>query len=101
MAQDKKGSGEFMIEEINLFGDSELISEHKQKRYGLPYQGNKSRIADYIVGLLPSGKRLVDLFGGGVNNYMCYVKREMGRIFIQRFESAYHSISNERHKRQI
>ena len=33
--------------------------------YGLPYQGSKNQIAEYIVGMLPRGKRLVDLFGGG------------------------------------
>lgn len=31
----------------------------------MPYQGNKSRIADIIIKVLPAGKRLVDLFGGG------------------------------------
>ena len=31
----------------------------------MPYQGNKSRIADIIIKILPAGKRLVDLFGGG------------------------------------
>ena len=34
-------------------------------RYGVPYQGNKSRIADILISVLPSGRRLVDLFGGG------------------------------------
>lgn len=34
-------------------------------KYGLPYMGSKSRIAKDIVPLLPAGKRLVDLFGGG------------------------------------
>ena len=33
--------------------------------YGVPYRGNKSRIADIIIDILPSGNRLVDLFGGG------------------------------------
>ena len=39
--------------------------EHEETRYGIHYQGNKSRIADKIVNALPEGKRLVDLFGGG------------------------------------
>ena len=43
------------------FADIEKLDKH----YGVPYQGNKSRIADIIISLLPSGKRLVDLFGGG------------------------------------
>ena len=34
-------------------------------RYGLLYQGSKSRIAKEILSFLPTGKRLVDLFGGG------------------------------------
>lgn len=47
-------------EEENLFEDIEKLEKH----YGVPYQGNKSRIADIIISLLPEGKRLVDLFGG-------------------------------------
>ena len=34
-------------------------------KYGISYQGSKSRIADEIMAILPSGKRFVDLFGGG------------------------------------
>lgn len=34
-------------------------------RYGLPYKGSKSQIAESILSYLPEGKRLVDLFGGG------------------------------------
>jgi len=34
-------------------------------QYGMPYMGNKSTIAEKIIELLPSGKRFVDLFGGG------------------------------------
>ena len=34
-------------------------------KYGISYQGNKSRVADEIMAILPSGKRFVDLFGGG------------------------------------
>ena len=45
----------------NEFSDIEKLESH----YGVPYQGNKSRIADIIINLLPSGNRLVDLFGGG------------------------------------
>ena len=43
--------------------------EKFEKHYGVPYQGNKSRIADIIISLLPEGKRLVDLFGGGWCNH--------------------------------
>ena len=48
-------------DEDDLFSDI----EKKEKHYGVPYQGNKSRIADIIINILPAGKRLVDLFGGG------------------------------------
>ena len=34
-------------------------------KYGIPYQGSKSGIADSIITFLPRGKRFVDLFGGG------------------------------------
>ena len=47
--------------EDDEFDDIEKLDKH----YGVPYQGNKSRIADIIISLLPSGSRLVDLFGGG------------------------------------
>lgn len=33
--------------------------------YGLPYQGSKNKIAKDLINTLPSGKRFVDLFGGG------------------------------------
>lgn len=31
----------------------------------MPYMGSKGKIADWVIDQLPSGKRLVDLFGGG------------------------------------
>ena len=34
-------------------------------RYGLPYQGSKSRIAEWVVSCLPPSHTLVDLFAGG------------------------------------
>ena len=34
-------------------------------RYGIPYQGSKSRIAKWVVDLLPASDCLVDLFAGG------------------------------------
>lgn len=50
--------------------------ERLDKHYGVPYQGNKSRIADIIINLLPSGNRLVDLFGGGgCYHTLCYALR--------------------------
>ena len=47
-------------EEPDPFENLEKIEIH----YGIPYQGNKSRIADIIIKILPEGERLVDLFGG-------------------------------------
>ena len=35
------------------------------KHYGFPYKGSKDKIAEDIIGVLPSGRRLIDLFGGG------------------------------------
>lgn len=34
-------------------------------KYGLPYMGSKSAIADQIIAVLPAGARFIDLFGGG------------------------------------
>lgn len=34
-------------------------------RYGLPYQGSKSKIVDFVVANLPKAEILVDLFCGG------------------------------------
>lgn len=35
------------------------------EKYGLPYMGSKSAIADKIIAVLPAGERFIDLFGGG------------------------------------
>ena len=65
--------------EDDEFSDIDKLEKH----YGVPYQGNKSRIADIIISLLPSGNRLVDLFGGGrSDNALRYVERQMELIFI-------------------
>ena len=55
------GGGADDLEDDDPFEDIEKLEKH----YGVPYQGNKSRIADIIINILPPGKRLVDLFGGG------------------------------------
>ena len=34
-------------------------------KYGLPYMGSKSAIADKIIAVLTAGERFIDLFGGG------------------------------------
>lgn len=33
--------------------------------YGIPYQGSKQRIADHIIGLLPSATHFIDVYAGG------------------------------------
>lgn len=38
-------------------------------RYGMPWQGSKSRIAEWVVDVLPPSHTLVDLFGGGVRRH--------------------------------
>ena len=77
-----EGLGEFDLEEFGFDFDIDKIGqggsvesedeedpfediEKLEKHYGVPYQGNKSRIADIIINVRPEGKRLVDLFGGG------------------------------------
>lgn len=35
------------------------------KNYGLPYQGSKQKIIDFIISNLPPAYHLYDLFGGG------------------------------------
>lgn len=35
------------------------------KNYGLPYQGSKQKIIDFIINNLPPARHLYDLFGGG------------------------------------
>lgn len=37
----------------------------RRKAYGLPYKGSKSRIAEWVVSVLPENETLVDLFAGG------------------------------------
>lgn len=57
--------------------------EKLEKHYGVPYQGNKSRIADLIIQALPAGKRLVDLFGGGgCHHPLCNAERKMGKFSV-------------------
>lgn len=35
------------------------------RKFGLPYQGSKSKLAEHIVSLLPSATHLYDVFAGG------------------------------------
>lgn len=38
-----------------------------KKSFGLPYMGSKNETAENIVSMLPRGRRLLDLFGGGAS----------------------------------
>ena len=58
---DADDTGDKLPEEDSEFDDIEKL----ERFYGVPYQGNKSRIADIIISILPKAARLVDLFGGG------------------------------------
>lgn len=65
-------------EEPDEFEDIEKLETH----YGVPYQGNKSRIADIIISILPGGSRLVDLFGGWCDHALRNAQWKVGELFI-------------------
>ena len=44
------------------------------KTYGIPYMGSKDKIADSLLNAMPSGKRFVDLFGGGFAMSECALR---------------------------
>lgn len=51
--------------------------------YGLPYQGSKSRIADWVVGNLPSAPVLVDIMcGGGAVSHAALLSGKYGRVVL-------------------
>lgn len=58
-------------------------------KYGIPYKGNKSKIAENILTKLPSGHRLVDLFGGGFAITDCAMRK-----FPHKFERFYYNDIN-------
>ena len=43
-------------------------------KYGIPYMGSKSGIADKIISFLPKGGRFCDLFGGGFAMTQCAIR---------------------------
>lgn len=51
-------------------------------KYGIPYQGSKSSIADSIITFLPNGKRFVDLFGGGFAMSECAMRSGKYKSFL-------------------
>ena len=56
-------------------------------KYGIPYQGSKSGIADSLISFMPKGKRFVDLFGGGAAMTDCALRSG-------RFKSVYYNELN-------
>ena len=73
--------GEIKLDPEEVEEDPYSDIEKLEKHYGVPYQGNKSRIADIIIKLLPEGSRLVDLFGGGWRDYsLRHAFRQMGKL---------------------
>lgn len=51
--------------------------------YGLPYQGSKSRIADWVVGNLPSAPVLVDIMcGGGAVSHAALLSGKYERVVL-------------------
>lgn len=50
--------------------------------YGIPYMGSKSGIALNIIKFLPSGERLVDLFGGGFAITHCAMLSKKWKRFL-------------------
>ena len=51
-------------------------------KYGIPYQGSKSSIADSIITFLPKGERFVDLFGGGFAMSECAMRSGKYKNFL-------------------
>lgn len=49
-------------------------------RYGLPYQGSKSKLAERIVALLPEAEHLYDIFAGGCAVTHCALMQTGGLI---------------------
>ena len=51
-------------------------------KYGLPYKGSKTAIAEQIVEMLPEGERLVDLFGGGGAITHCAILKDKYKRYL-------------------
>lgn len=49
-------------------------------KYGLPYMGSKSAIADKIIAVLPAGERFIDIFGGGAMTHAAALSGKYGEI---------------------
>lgn len=51
-------------------------------RYGLPYKGSKSAIAEWVVDILPSADVLIDLFAGGCAVTHCAMLQKKYKRYI-------------------
>lgn len=52
-------------------------------RYGLPYQGSKNKIADWLIGCLPSARVFYDIFAGGCSvSHKALLSGKYEKIFI-------------------
>lgn len=69
------------------------------RRYGMPYKGSKNKIAENIIGFLPSAEWFYDLFGGGGAITHCallsgkwkhVVYNEINPVVCKGFEMAIH-----------
>ena len=59
------------------------------KKYGLPYQGSKSKIAEDIVNVLPPAKNFYDLFAGGCAITHCAVEsKKWAHVFANDLQDA-------------
>lgn len=52
------------------------------RQYGLSYMGSKSKIADWIVNVLPSGGTLYDVFAGGCAITDCAMQRRKYSAYV-------------------
>lgn len=59
---------------------SEAQVRNKYMGYGIGYKGSKNKIAEEILEQLPSGNRLVDLFGGGLHEVKILDKSNVRRL---------------------
>ena len=56
-------------------------------KFGIPYMGSKSKLALDLIGAMPTGRRFVDLFGGGFAMSHC-------AYLSGRFEEVYYNDIN-------
>ena len=93
------------LKQKGLINDSSMSCRFlcvKMRKYGVPYKGSKSKLAEWIVNILPPENTLVDLFAGGCavthaaivsgkwKNVVCNDKDPRGiRLFIDSIHGKY------------